>query len=523
MVDHLCGWRAAGTLLPLTALPGPFGVGDLGSMAHKFAQFLQRSGQHYWQILPLGPTDPAQGHSPYATLSAFAGNPLLISPEQMTVQNLLPADDLRKLRYKAQLKIISDRADYQAGSSLKNWALERAFEIQEASLPGSAVFQEFLDHNCAWINDYALFTAAKRHFAGQTWTKWPEALKRRNEPALREYGQKLARPILGEKFKQFIFFKQLEALKKTLAELGLGLIGDMALYVLHNSSDVWANQHLFRFDSQGEALAVSGVPPDYFSQTGQLWGHPVFDWEASRRDGHQWWLGRLRHNLGLFDILRVDHFRGFARYWEVPAGAQTAASGQWRPGPGRELFECLRAQVGGLPIIAEDLGLITPDVIELRKYFNLLGMRVLHFGFGPDGPTSCHAPCRLETDNVVFTGTHDNNTTRGWFREEAGPEARKQLSGYCGHKVDDHNVAWELTRLAYLSPAALCLIPMQDLLALPASARFNTPGTTVNNWEWRMPEAITVSGPWAVLSHKLRELGALAGRDNQAHPNLLTY
>lgn len=506
-------WRAAGLLLHPSSLFSPYGIGDLGPSAQALAAFMAKAGLNFWQLLPLSPTSPALGNSPYSAYSAFGGHSLLISPD------LLVRDGwLREHEAAAASLAPAERVDYPEVERRKNALFDLAFERAESRLEGHEKFQSFLWDNGTWLNDLAFFTAAKARFGGLAWTQWPAELKWRDEAALRRWGRELARPILREKFVQYLFFSQLGELKALFRDCGLGFIGDAAIYVNHDSSDVWAQPHLFELNQDGQPEVVAGVPPDYFAQDGQLWGNPLFKWEAHRREGFQWWKSRLHHNLGLYDWLRLDHFRAFAAYWEVPAGAETAAAGRWRPGPGRELFEA----AGGseLRIIAEDLGLITPDVTELRCGLGYPGMRVLHFAFGSPWGLSCHLPYRVEPDNALYTATHDNNTSRGWYRLEADSAVRARLSDLAGFEVSETSAAWALIRLAWLSPASLALTTAQDLLNLDEKARMNMPGQASGHWAWRLsrPDFFTEN-----LAARLAELGALAGRDNLEHPNTLSY
>ena len=509
------GWRAAGLLLHPSSLYSPYGIGDLGPAARDLAVFMKKAGLHFWQFLPLAPTSPGLGNSPYSAYSAFAGNTLLISPELMRRDGWLNRDELRE----AEIPV-SDQVDFEKVRAVKNGLLDLAFERAEAAgLEHQTAFQCFAWDNGAWLNDYAFFMAAKNHFGGLPWTQWPEPLKRRDNRALHEYGSLLCRPIMREKFVQFLFFSQLRELKEQMAADGLGLIGDAAIYLNLDSSDVWAQPHLYHLDHNGRPTEVAGVPPDYFAKDGQLWGNPLFDWEAHGRQHFDWWKNRLWYMLNLYDWVRLDHFRAFAAYWAVPAAAPTAASGAWRPGPGAALFEA--ASPGrDMKIIAEDLGVITPDVTALRRGFGYPGMRVLQFAFGPDMGVCCHTPYRIEADNAVYSATHDNNTSRGWFRHEAGAPARRQLAELSGFRVDEENAAWALIRLAWLSPAALALAPMQDILNLDERARLNTPGTAKGNWGWKMTGPEQLGG---LAAERLAELAELSGRDNLAHPNILTY
>ena len=507
------GWRAGGLLFHPSSLFSPYGIGDLGPAAHKMAGFIKQAGLHFWQMLPLNPTSPALGNSPYSSFSAFAGNPLLISPELLVRDGWVSEDEAGQAEITSSGSVAFVKVLEQ-----KRKLLDLAFAKAEPRLEHNQSFQDFCWGNGAWMNDYAFFMAAKARFEGFSWLAWPEPLRRRDEAALAQYGTEMSRPIMREKFAQFLFYSQWGELKSLAHELGIKLIGDVAIYVNHDSSDVWSQPRLFKLDNSGEPTAVAGVPPDYFAESGQLWGNPLFDWTEHQRDGFDWWKHRLWSALSRYDWVRLDHFRAFSAYWEVPAKAATAAEGYWQPGPGAELFQA--ASCGGsLNIIAEDLGIITPDVTELRQRFGYPGMRVLQFAFGSQFGLSTHAPFRIEPDNAVYSATHDNNTSRGWFKNETTPLMRNQLAELAGREINEENAAWELIKTAWLSPGALAVTTMQDLLNLDESSRMNTPGLAEGNWGWRMSGSDLTPG----LADKMAELGALAGRDNMNHPNTLTY
>lgn len=476
--------RTSGLLLHLTSLPSRFGVGDLGPEAARFAAFLARAGQRLWQILPIAPSSSFVGDSPYAGHSAFGGEPLLISPELLREEGLLSAAELDAAAVEP-----GRRVDHARARATKDALLRRAFARAEHGLPDDADFRGFLAANGHWVNDLALFLACKDHFGGAAWYDWPAPLRDRHDAALREYGERLAREILFHKFCQHRFFRQWGALRAQLDARGIALVGDVPIYVTHDSPDVWCNRELFKLDAEGRRTCVAGVPPDYFSKTGQRWGNPVFDWEANRARGFAWWISRLRHHFGLHAQVRLDHFRGFAAYWEIPAAERTAVNGRWVPAPGRELFAALRAALENprrLPILAENLGVITPDVEELRRAFGLPGMHVLQFGFGAGAARTPNAPFRHEPLGVVYTGTHDNNTTRGWFMEELDPASRKRLERFAGGPVSAAGAHWALMRLALASPASQAVLPAQDLLGLGSEARMNVPGRARGNWSWRL-------------------------------------
>ncbi|MDR1576728.1 MAG: 4-alpha-glucanotransferase [Deltaproteobacteria bacterium] len=506
------GWRAAGLMTHVTTLPNNYGVGDLGPSAHRLIAVLKKAGLTFWQVLPVVPTGPGLGDSPYSAYSAFAGHELMISPELLVRDQLLdPAEAVA-----FQLPLTSS-VDFPLVLSKKTALIDLIFQREEKNLLNQENFNDFCHDHAIWLNDYAFFMAAKKDFGDQPWIQWPEELKRRENWALAQHGERLRTPILRQKFGQFLFYQQLWELKRLFNAEGLALIGDTAFYVNHDSSDVWANQDLFALDERGHPKVMAGVPPDYYSQDGQLWGNPVYDWPRHQATGFSWWKFRLNHCLRYFDWSRLDHFRAMAAYWAAPAGSPTAATGRWEPAPGHELFRELTSQ-GPLNIIAEDLGVITPDVTNLRQTFQLPGMRILQFGLGPDQPLSLHAPFRIEPDNFVYPGSHDNNTSRGWFRQESSASDRARLAYLAGYPVNEANAAWALIRLAWFSPAAVALTTLADLLNLDENSRFNTPGTATGNWGWR---ALKI--PDDQILGRLAELTVRAGRDNQAHPNILTY
>ncbi|MDR1035831.1 MAG: 4-alpha-glucanotransferase [Deltaproteobacteria bacterium] len=508
------GWRTAGFLAPLTALPSLYGTGDLGPEAERMAAFVHEAGGHHWQILPLNPTAPSLGNSPYSGFSAFAIWEIHVSPEILFRDGLLDRADLRGLEIPP-----GPRTDYPRVIAAKREALDRAFRNSERGLLDDPAFRGFMEMNCAWLDDYALFTSAKERLGGIPWTGWPQDLKDRRDGALKFWGTELSREILRVKFGQWRLFGQLMRLKAKLAELHVGLVGDAAFYVNHDSADVWANRRLFRLDAEGETALMAGVPPDYFSEHGQLWGNPVYDWPRHREDGYAWWTHRILHNLGLFDWTRLDHFRAFAACWTVSADGRTARTGEWSPGPGLDLLG--RVSPGSdLNIIAEDLGMITPDVTELRRARGFPGMRVLQFGAGDPKGMSTHCPFRIEPDNVCYTGTHDSNTTRGWYRGELDDKGRRALDMLAGRRLDESSVSRAMTALVWTSPASIAVTTLQDLLNLGEDCRTNLPGSPRGNWEWRMESFAPLDER---LAAEMAELGAVAGRDGWSHPNTLTY
>jgi 4-alpha-glucanotransferase len=467
--------RSAGILLHPTSLPSPGGIGDLGPAAHAWVDALARARQGWWQVLPLGPT--GYGDSPYQCFSAFAGNPSLISPELLAREGLLQPVDLPAAEGPA------DRVEYGPVSAARARLTERAWENFRAGAGPQLrpLFEEFCGREAAWLDDFALFMALKEAHGGVSWLEWPRELIFREDEALGRARRQLAGQVGLHRFRQFLFFRQWRALRAHARGRGVRLIGDVPIFVAGDSADVWTHPELFRLDERRRPAAVAGVPPDYFSSTGQLWGNPLYDWDAHRRTDYAWWTARLRAALGQVDVVRLDHFRGFEAYWEVPAGSPTAENGRWVKGPGADLLEALRGALGGLPFIAEDLGVITPEVQELRLRFGLPGMRILQFAFG-GAREDRFLPHNYPRDTVVYTGTHDNDTTHGWYASLTAAEKRF-LRAYA--PGTDGDVAWDLIRLAWASVADLAIAPLQDVLALGTEARMNLPGRPEGNWRWR--------------------------------------
>jgi 4-alpha-glucanotransferase len=490
--------RASGILLHPTSLPGRYGIGELGDEARDFLRFLVGAEQAYWQVLPLGPT--SFGDSPYQSFSAFAGNPLLISTDRLRRDGLLTDDDLADLP-----AFPADAVDYGWLIPYKATLLHRAYTQAKACNLAEPEMLATFD----WLDDYALFMALKDRHDGAVWAAWEPALVRRDPAALAAAREELADAIGYYRFCQGRFFGDWHTLKEEANARGVQIVGDLPIFVAYDSADVWGNQDLFFLDDEARPTVVAGVPPDYFSETGQLWGNPLYRWEAMARDGYAWWIARLRASLALFDLVRIDHFRGFAAYWEIPAAEQTAINGHWAPGPGAAFFEAVRDQLGTLPIIAEDLGLITDDVLALRDQFAFPGMKVLQFA--PSGPDNLYLPHHYEPNCVVYTGTHDNDTTRGWWHT-ANADEREFLATYLGQRPTDESIAWLLIRLAFSSVAATAIVPLQDILALGSEARMNTPGTGQDNWAWRYdPAQLTEE-----TQRRLRDLTALYSRDTAA-------
>jgi 4-alpha-glucanotransferase len=468
--------RSSGVLLHPTALPGPHGIGALGAEARAFVDFLAGAGQSVWQTLPLGPT--GYGDSPYNALSAFAGNPLLIDLPTVAAWGDLDPAEL------AEGPDSTSTVDFERVHQNKEQWLDRAARnfFHRADAARQAAFTAFCADHCGWLDDYALFVALRTQFQGRSWQQWPASLRCREPRALAEWRQRLAATVAAEQYRQFAFFSQWQDLKAYANRRGVRLFGDLPIFVALESAEVWANQRLFRLDAEGHPTAVAGVPPDYFSVTGQRWGNPLYCWEAHLQENFAWWLARFRAELQRADLVRIDHFRGFQACWVIPAMEPTAVAGQWEESPGRELFTTLQAVAPDLPIVAEDLGMITPEVEALRRDFGFPGMKILQFAFdsGPDNP---YLPHNYAADCVVYTGTHDNPTTYGWWAGLSTGQ-RRQIANYLGSAQPE--VPWDLIRLAMASVATLCITPVQDLLGLGDEARFNRPGEATHNWQWRL-------------------------------------
>lgn len=502
--------RSSGILLHPTSLPGRFGVGDIGPEAHRFVDVLAESGQRWWQLLPLGPT--GAGNSPYQSHSSFAGNALLISPEAMVERGWLKAEDLPATGEESTAAV-----DFPKAAALKNELLAKAF----ARFTPDAAFNDFVADNKHWLDDYALFMALKTQHQGRPWFDWEPDLIARRPETLAAFAKSAEETIRFHQFAQFIFIEQWRALREACRRRDVKLIGDVPIFVAHDSADVWARPDLFFLDEHGKPTVMAGVPPDYFSETGQLWGNPLYRWEAHAKDGYAWWKHRLRALLRQVDLIRIDHFRGFEAYWEVPGGAETAVDGRWVPGPGSELFQELKKEFPDLPFIAEDLGVITPDVEALRDEFNLPGMRVLQFGFAVDPEAEKHLPHCHVHNCIVYTGTHDNDTSVGWATSdhvdstqsiEEIEEERAFALRYLG--TDGREFGWDLIRLALSSVADIAVVPMQDVLGLDSRSRMNIPGKAEGNWGWRLlPNQFTTEH-----QNRLADLTALYSRWNGELP-----
>ncbi|MBI3314357.1 MAG: 4-alpha-glucanotransferase [Candidatus Omnitrophica bacterium] len=494
--------RASGILMHITSLPCPYGVGDLGPRAYAFVDALRAAGQTFWQILPVNPTDGINGHSPYSSLSAFAGNPLFISPQLMVIDGFLTASDLKKAPV-----FDAARVDHAKAAAFKERLFVGAY-ARWAKLKDKSGYDVFCRANAHWLEDYAVFSVAKSVFNGRPWNEWPGGLKRRKPGALKAFLRTHTRAVGQVRFVQFLFFSQWQRLKQYAKANGVGIIGDIPIYVNYDSADVWRHPGLFKLNHDLVPRFVSGCPPDYFSRTGQRWGNPVYDWANLKKEKYGWWVRRIRHNLALFDHLRIDHFRGFSGFWQIPAHEKLAVFGRWVKGPGADFFIALARQFKPLPIIAEDLGEITPDVPVLMRRFGFPGMRVLLFAFGGDPKTNPHAPARYTRHCVVYTGTHDNNTVQGWFRKEAGPRERANIAVVLKGRPRPSALHWAMIEALMRSKADTVIIPMADVLGLGEEGRMNTPATKAGNWQWRLlPFALRQR-----LNPKLRHLTVLTKR-----------
>lgn len=470
--------RVSGILLHPTSLPSPYGIGDLGQAAYDFIDFLKASGQHLWQTLPLTPT--GFGDSPYQGFSAFAGQPLLISPKHLVELGLLYEHELGDCP-------VGDETSVDYGSIIpwKTHILNLAFSrFQERDTSELWVeYEVFLCDHSFWLEDYALYMSCKDLHDGREWLAWDPAYRTPNDQTKKELKERLQGRMKYYYFVQFIFYKEWMSLKAYANKNGIEIIGDIPLFLSLDSADVWANQDLFQLDSEGFPTVVAGVPPDYFSETGQLWGNPLYNWEKQKTDGFKWWIARVRHQLQLTDYLRIDHFRGLESYWAIPYGEETAINGTWVPGPGADLFVAIENALGkDLPIIAEDLGIITPEVEALRDQFGFPGMRILQFGFDSQ-EESTFLPHQFTTANCVcYTGTHDNNTTKGWYAS-ASEYSRDKVRYYMN--TDGYNIHWDFLRTCLGTIATYAIIPLQDVLGIGEEGRMNTPGVGTNNWAWR--------------------------------------
>lgn len=505
--------RSSGILLHLTSLPGPHGSGDLGPSAYHFVDWLVLAGQRYWQMLPFTPT--GYGNSPYSSISSFAGNPLFVALEEFKERGLLTDADFADLP-----QFSSDKVVYPAVTEFRMRLLRKAAAkfFDNGSALEHREFDLYCKQQAAWLDDYALFASLNDSHNGKEWSVWEEPLKSRKPKVLKEAAAELALEVRFHKFIQWNFERQWHQLKEYANAKGVKLIGDIPIFVAYHSSDVWANQHLYHLGDDHRPTVVAGVPPDYFSKTGQRWGNPLYHWKKHQHENFHWWIQRLRRTLSFVDVLRIDHFRGFAAYWEIPASEKTAVRGRWIGGPRERLFKAIEKELGPLPIIAEDLGVITPDVVVLRDSLGFPGMKILQFAFASD-PENGFLPHNYTKNSVVYTGTHDNDTTRGWYANATERErtfARKYL-GYTDS--DDASICRLLILEAERSVAALSILPFQDVLGLDSAGRFNFPGTVGGNWEWRFH--------WEMVrptaADELYEVTALCGRCEPSRLTLPAY
>jgi 4-alpha-glucanotransferase len=493
--------RSSGILLHPSSFPSRFGIGDLGLEAYRFIDFLKESYHKYWQVLPLGPT--GYGNSPYMCYSAIAGNPLLISPDKLVDSGFLNDEDFSNLR-----QFPADKVDFAEVEPIKTALLQKAANNfkNQATITQKQGFTNFCNSKADWLDNYALFMALKASQNDLSWHKWDAALAKREPAALAAAQVELANTIFYHKFIQYEFFRQWSELKNYAHKNGIEIIGDIPIYVAHDSADVWAHPDIFCLDPEtGAAALMAGVPPDYFSATGQLWGNPVYNWEKLKKQGFKWWIQRFEAMLDYVDIIRIDHFRGFESYWAIPQGEETAIKGEWLPGPGAELFAEINHQLGKLPVLAEDLGIITPEVEALRDQFEFPGMKVLQFAFGSD-PGNPFLPFNYTRNSVVYTGTHDNDTSLGWFNQANDYEKQNLLLYLGGISAD--GIHWDLIRLALSSIANQVIIPLQDVLGLGTEARMNYPSTATGNWDWRYQKTALTEE----LGDRLKNLNRLYGR-----------
>ncbi len=493
--------RTAGILLHPTSLPSRGGTGDLGPEAYAFADFLSRSRLGLWQVLPLSP--PGLGNSPYSAISAFAANPLLISLERLAERGWIGKDTLKKQ------PTAHARIDFDEVKAFKLPLLKTASQnFLERGNGDRERFERFKRDNAWWLEDFVLFDVMRQVHAGATWSSWPRELARREPAGLHQFGVEYQRELEVERAIQFAFFEQWRALRLYCAQRSIRIVGDVAIFVNYDSADVWRNPDLFYLDENLQPTVVAGVPPDAFSETGQRWGNPLYRWDACKATGYDWWVRRMSWALQMCDIVRLDHFRGFESYWEIPAEEPTAVHGRWVKGPADDLFEVLRARLGDLPFIAEDLGLITPEVNALRERLDVPGMKVLQFGFGDPG-ARIYLPQNFEPNCVVYTGTHDNDTTAGWWKNSASKEEKQLAAIYLGEPKD--GMHWAFIRAAFASVARQAIVPLQDVLGLGSDARMNTPSLSDGNWGWRFPAGALT----ADLTEKLAALSTVCDRAPQ--------
>jgi 4-alpha-glucanotransferase len=480
--------RASGILLHPTCLPGPHGIGDFGAEAFAFVDFLKDAGQTMWQVLPLNPT--GYGDSPFQCFSAHAGNHLLISLEKLREKGILEFCELED-----RPDFPKDYVDFGRVIQWKTALLKKAAErfLREASGPDRRAFDEFCSANANWLPEYALFMACKEEQAGIAWNRWPPQIAHRTQAGLDSASKRLKDDVMGVQYRQFEFFRQWKALREYAHRASIRIIGDIPIYVALDSADVWTNSEFFHLDDRGQPLKIAGVPPDYFSATGQCWGNPIYRWDRLRDTGYGWWIERFQGALNLYDAVRIDHFRGFEAYWEIPGTETTAVNGQWVKGPGAELFSVLAREFGDLPIIAENLGVITPEVEAIREQFHFPGMAILQFAFGKDPQGPSFRPHNYSRELAAYTGTHDNDTTVGWWNSSGASDSTRTTEDVAKERAfaraylnfKDEPIQWVMIRAILSSIADLAIVPLQDVLGLGAEARMNLPGTSKGNWRWR--------------------------------------
>lgn len=470
--------RQSGVLMHISSLPGKYGIGSFGQSAYDFVDFLVRTKQRYWQILPLGTT--SYGDSPYQSFSAFAGNTYFIDFDILIEEGLLNEADVKGADFGDDPRKVDYAKIFDARRPIMEKAVARFLKADDLS-----DYESFVEQNAAWLEVFAEYMAIKEHFDNLAWTEWPDgAIRRREAASLASYREKLADKLTYHRVTQYLFFKQWLRLKAYANEHHIEIVGDMPIYVAADSADVWAQPHFFKTDAVGKPTCVAGCPPDEFSETGQLWGNPIYDWEAMDKDGYAWWIERLRESFKIYDIVRIDHFRGFESYWEVPAGSETSASGKWVKGPDYKLFAAVKEALGDLNIIAEDLGFMTDEVIELRERTGFPGMKILQFAFNPDDE-SIDSPHLAPNNSVMYTGTHDNNTVLGWYKDEIDDATRQYMAQYTNRK-EYETVPHAMLRTIFASVSFMAIATMQDLLELDGAARMNYPSTIGGNWTWRM-------------------------------------
>lgn len=491
--------RTSGILLHPTSLPGGHGIGDLGQAAYDWVDFLQVSGQRLWQMMPLGPT--GYGDSPYQCFSAFAGNPYLISLDKLVEEGLLAPEDLD-----GTPEFSPQFVEYGDVIPFKLEMLSRSFDHfrEHGSDEQHDKLERFRESQGYWLNDYALYMACKEAHDGKAWNHWPEDLRKRDEKALVRWQIRHIDDVAKHIYWQWLFYEQWLAVRRYANERDIQIIGDIPIFVAYDSADTWANAHLFQLDDEGNPTVVAGVPPDYFSETGQRWGNPLYRWKKMKKNGFAWWIERFKSTLDFFDIIRVDHFRGFEAYWEIPASEPDAVEGRWVKGPGQDFFDAIENDLGVLPIIAEDLGVITPPVEKLRDDNDLPGMKVLQFAFAGDAHDP-YLPHNYAQDSVVYTGTHDNDTTLGWYKQSS-EEEKDFIRRYLARPDDD--IVWHLIRAAFSSAAMFAIVPFQDVLRLDSWARMNTPGKAAGNWAWRYTAEMVQ--PW--VTPALCDMSRVYGR-----------